>query len=60
MVSTNNIRLAKKIKIYDRTPFLSLFKSKLILLSFILEYVFYNPNVYIFGKYFLKILEDLG
>ena len=52
MVSTNNIGVYKKLKIYDRTPFLSLFKSKLILLSFILEYVFYNPNVYIFGKYF--------
>ena len=61
MVSTNNSKLANKIKrIYDRTPFLNLFKSKLILFSFILEFVFYNPNIYKIGNYFLKIFRKIG
>jgi len=57
MVVTNNTIIAKKLKlIQKKSPFLSSFITRKILITFIFEYIFLSPNLLWFGRVIQNIM----
>ena len=60
MITTNNKKIAKKLKIIkSSTKSLDLIQNLQVIISFILENILYHPNIYYFGKFFLKVFSKL-